>query len=228
MVWIRQRSDGCLERPLRIPAISIVLLLIAISCLSMGAGEQAPIPSYPYLVVVDPGHGGRDPGAIGVGGVKEKDITFAIAEMVYIKSLSQSRFRVILTRRDDRFISTTDRILWANEIQGDIYVSIHANAFSDAYVSGVETLMDETQKGDQESYLLGELLQEQLVTQTGGVDRGLKWRSLYIGRAKMPAVLVETGFLTNPCEAQLLQNISYQSKIADAIILSINCFLDSQ
>lgn len=217
-----------MERPLRIPAISMVLLAIAVSCLSMGAGEQAPIPSYTYLVVVDAGHGGKDPGAIGIGGVEEKEITLAIAQMVYIKSLTESRFDVVLTRRDDKYISIDNRILWSNEIDADMYVSIHANAFSDSCVAGIETLLDQRQKTDNQSYLLAEILQEQLVNATAGVNRGVKWRSLYIGRAKMPAVLVETGFLTNPCEAELLQKISYQSKIADAIVASINTFLNAR
>ncbi len=206
----------------------MVLLAIAVSCLSMGAGEQAPIPSYTYLVVIDAGHGGKDPGAIGVGGVEEKDITLAIAEMIYIKSLPQSQFNVVLTRRDDKYIRTTDRISWANEMNADMYISIHANAFSDSCVTGIEVLLDQGQRSDARSYLLAEILQQKLVAVTASVDRGVKWRNLYIGRAEMPAVLVETGFLTNPAEATLLQNISYQSKLADAIVASIKTFLNGQ
>jgi N-acetylmuramoyl-L-alanine amidase len=206
----------------------MVLLAVAISCLSMAAGEQAPIPSYKYLVVIDAGHGGKDPGGIGIGGVEEKEITLAIAKMVYIKSLAQSRFDVVLTRRDDKYISIQNRILWSNEIDADMYISIHANAFSDSCVAGIETLLDQRQEGDRQSYLLAEILQEQVVKQTGGINRGVKWRSLYIGRANMPAALVETGFLTNPAEARLLQTVSYQSKIADAIIASINMFLNGR
>lgn len=217
-----------MERPLRIPAISIVLLVIAILFFSLGAGGDAPTPSYRYLVVIDPGHGGKDPGAIGIGGLEEKNITLPIAQMVYIKSLNDPQLRVVLTRRDDEYSYPTDRALAANKLGADLYVSIHANAFSSASVSGVETLVNETQNESSPSYHLAEMLQKQVVAATGAVDRGVKWAPLFIRRAKMPAALVETGFVTNPREAKLLQSISYQSKIADAILAAIRQFLHEQ
>ncbi len=213
------------RRPLRVTAISIVLVVIAVLSLSLSAGGDAPTPSYHYLVVIDPGHGGKDPGAIGIGGLKEKNITLPIAQMVYIKSLNDPQLRVVLTRRDDEYSYPTDRILAANKLGADLYVSIHANAFSSASVSGVETLVNETQSESSASYHLAEMLQQHVVSATGAVDRGVKWAPLFIGRAKMPAALVETGFVTNPYEARLLQSISYQSKIADAILAAIRKFL---
>lgn len=217
-----------MERPLRITAISLVLLVIAVLSLSLGAGGDAPTPAYRYLVVIDPGHGGKDPGAIGIGGVEEKDITLPIAQMVYIKSLDDPQMRIILTRRDDKYIYPTDRILAANDLGADLYVSIHANAFSSASVSGVETFVHETQRTDSASYRLAQMLQEHVVSATGADDRGVKWAPLFIGRAMMPAVLVETGFVTNSYESKLLQSISYQSKLADAILAAIREFLDIQ
>jgi len=217
-----------LERPLRIPAISLVLLVIGTFCFSLGVGGDAPIPLYRYLVVIDPGHGGKDPGAIGVGGLEEKDITLPIAQMVYIKSLNDPQLRVVLSRRDDQYIYPADRILAANGLGADLYVSIHANAFSSASVSGVETLVHETQRTDSASYRLAQMMQEHVVAATGAVDRGVKWAPLFIRRATMPAVLVETGFVTNPHEAKLLQSISYQSKLADAILAAIREFLNIQ
>jgi len=217
-----------LERPLRISAISLVLLAIAILCLSLGAGGDGPIPSYRYLVVIDPGHGGNDPGAIGIGGVEEKKITLSIAQMVYIKSLDDPQLRIVLSRRDDEYIYPSDRILAANSIGADLYVSIHSNAFSSASVSGVETLVDETQSADTASFRLAEMLQEHVVSATGAVDRGVKWAPLFIRQATMPAALVETGFVTNAYEAKLLQSVSYQSAIADAILAAIREFLNEQ
>ena len=215
-----------MERPLRIPAISLVLLAIAISCLSLGAGGDGPTPSYRYLVVVDPGHGGKDPGAIGIGGLEEKDITMSIAQMVYLKSLNDPQLRILLTRRDDEYISPADRILAANRLGADLFVSIHANSFFQASVSGVETLVHETQRTDSASYRLARMLQEHVVSATGADDRGVKWAPLFIGRATMPAALVETGFVTNPSEARLLKSVSYQSTIADAILAAIREFLN--
>ena len=215
-----------MERPLRIPAITLVLLAIAISCLSLGAGGDGPTPSYRYLVVVDPGHGGKDPGAIGIGGLEEKDITMSIAQMVYLKSLNDPQLRILLTRRDDEYIYPADRILAANRLGADLFVSIHANSFSQASVSGVETLVHETQRTDSASYRLARMLQEHVVSATDAVDRGVKWAPLFIGRATMPAALVETGFVTNPSEARLLKSVSYQSTIADAILAAIREFLN--
>jgi len=215
-----------LERPLRIPAITLVLLAIAISCLSLGAGGDGPTPSYRYLVVIDPGHGGKDPGAIGIGGLEEKDITMSIAQMVYLKSLNDPQLRILLTRRDDEYIYPADRILAANRLGADLFVSIHANSFSQASVSGVETLVHETQRTDSASYRLARMLQEHVVSATDAVDRGVKWAPLFIGRATMPAALVETGFVTNPSEARLLKSVSYQSTIADAILAAIREFLN--
>ena len=217
-----------MERPLRISAISLVLLVIVVSCLSLVAGGDRPIPSYRYLVVIDPGHGGNDPGAIGVGGVEEKKITLSIAQMVYIKSLDDPQLRIVLSRRDDEYIYPVDRILAANSLGADLYVSIHANAFRLASVSGVETLVHETQNESSASFRLAEVLQKHVVSATGAVDRGVKWAPLFIRRATMPAALVETGFVTNAHEARLLQSVSYQSTIADAILAAIHEFLDGQ
>jgi len=211
-----------LTQRLRMSSILAVLLFLLVF-LSLSAGS--PIPTYRFLVVIDPGHGGKDPGAIGVGGVCEKGITITIAQMVYLKSLDHPELRVILSRRDDEYIYPTDRVLEANRIGADLYVSIHANAYSNASVSGVETLVHETQGRESQSYRLAEILQQHLVSQTGARDRGVKWAPLFIRRAKMPAALVEVGFITHRLEARLLQSLSYQSKIADAILDAILEFL---
>jgi len=179
-------------------------------------------------VVIDPGHGGKDPGAIGIGGLEEKNITLPIAQMVYLKSLNDPQLRVVLTRRDDEYSSPADRILAANRLGADLYVSIHANAFSSASVSGIETFVHETRSASSASYRLAEMLQQHVVSATGALDRGVKWEPLFIRRATMPAALVETGFITNPYEAKALQSISYQSKIADAILAAIREFLKTQ
>mgnify|MGYP003865283909 CR=1 FL=1 len=101
-----------------------IALVVALFSLALSAG--GPTWSYRYTVVIDPGHGGKDPGAIGIGGLEEKSITLDIAKMVYLKSLSYPELRVILTRRDDTYTYPTDRVLTANRLGADLYVSIHA------------------------------------------------------------------------------------------------------
>ena len=208
--------------------VSIILLSLlgALAGFSVDAG--GPLLSYHYTVVIDPGHGGKDPGAIGIGGIQEKKITLAIAQMVYLKGLAYPDLRILLSRRDDEYIYPTDRVLAANRMGADLYVSIHANAFSTTRVSGVETLVHETQGKDSPSYRLAEIIQQHVVAATGAVDRGVKWAPLFIRRAKMPAALVETGFITNPLEARRLQSISYEGKIADAILAAILEFLHAR
>ncbi len=203
--------------------LTSILILLALFSLALKAG--GPVWSYKFTVVIDPGHGGKDPGAIGVGGIKEKDITLSIAQMVFLKSLSYPALHVILSRRDDTYIYPTDRVIAANRLGADLYVSIHANAHSSPNASGIETLVHETKGKDTPSYRLAELLQREMIRATGAEDRGIKWAPLFIRRAQMPAALVEVGFITNPLEARLLQSISYQSKIADAILDGILDYL---
>ena len=200
-----------------------IALVVALFSLTLSAG--GPTWSYRYTVVVDPGHGGKDPGAIGIGGLEEKSITLDIAKMVYLKSLSYPELRVILTRRDDTYTYPTNRVLTANRLGADLYVSIHANAHSSPSASGIETLVHESKGRDTPCYHLAELLQRELVAATGAEDRGIKWAPLFIRRAQMPAALVEVGFVTNPREARLLQTISYQSIIAEAILDGILDYL---
>ena len=89
-------------------------------------------------VVVDAGHGGRDPGAIGVGGLREKDVTLRLAKALG-RALEQQGFRVVYTRRDDRALSLEERTVLAESAGGDLFVSVHANASRRRSVHGIET-----------------------------------------------------------------------------------------
>ncbi len=90
-------------------------------------------------IVIDPGHGGRDPGAIGPTGVREKDVTLAIARYLKKALQKKSDVRVVLTREDDRFIRLTDRTRLANQEQGKLFISIHANSNRSPRVRGITT-----------------------------------------------------------------------------------------
>jgi N-acetylmuramoyl-L-alanine amidase len=89
-------------------------------------------------VVIDPGHGGKDPGAIGVGGLREKDVTLSAA-LGLGRELSAQGFRVVYTREDDRTIGLEERTAIAESVSGDVFVSVHANAAPRRSVNGVET-----------------------------------------------------------------------------------------
>ena len=89
-------------------------------------------------VVIDPGHGGRDPGAIGVGGLREKDVTLRLARKLG-SALESRGFRVVFTRHDDRTLSLEERTAIAESVQGDVFVSVHANAARRRSVRWIET-----------------------------------------------------------------------------------------
>jgi N-acetylmuramoyl-L-alanine amidase len=100
---------------------------------------RAMAPAKPLKIVIDPGHGGKDPGAIGVGGIKEKDVVLAIALRLRDELRSWPGVDVVLTRDRDVFLSLEERTALANAERADLFVSIHANASPNAATSGVET-----------------------------------------------------------------------------------------
>ena len=212
------------------PAVlGLLLLLVTAGGLTVArlgtvdAAEPSPVR---YRVAIDAGHGDHDPGAIGIGDVLEKDIVLEIAQLVYLRSLAYPQLDVRLTRRSDVFLSLSERIGAANAWSADVYVSIHANSYSDADVAGIETMIDKSQTWGGESDRLAQLLQDRLVRATGSRNRGVKHATLYLRSAEMPAALVELGFLTNPDEAAALQRLSVQTAMADAILEGIVRFFD--
>jgi N-acetylmuramoyl-L-alanine amidase len=107
------------------------------------AGPQAkvpqPGPAKIRKIVLDPGHGGKDPGAIGVGGIAEKDIVLAVAKKLASKLRREMGMQVVLTRSDDRFIALEDRTAIANAQEADLFVSLHMNASPNSEARGLET-----------------------------------------------------------------------------------------
>ncbi len=116
------RRDGLTDRRTGQPLVDML------------APEFRPVRT----VVVDAGHGGRDPGAIGVGGLREKDVTLRLAKALG-RALEQQGFRVVYTRRDDRALSLEERTVLAESAGGDLFVSVHANASRRRSVHGIET-----------------------------------------------------------------------------------------
>ena len=104
-----------------------------------GANARAVPGSRHYTVVLDPGHGGKDPGAQGVGGYEEKNITLAIAGLVAERLRGDDRIRVLLTRDDDSFVSLEQRTAVANAQGADLFISIHINASENRELAGIET-----------------------------------------------------------------------------------------
>jgi len=202
--------------------VAIAVALILVFTLKRSADEETPAPT--YTIAIDAGHGGRDPGA-AVDDVLEKDINLEIAEMLADLVAAEADLEPALIRTLDIFISLEDRIAKAEEVGAILYVTVHVNSYSGPDPSGVETLVDDSRAVDDDSWVLAELIQDNVVRTTGARDRGTRSQESYLQRTEMPAVSVETGYLTNPEERGKLVDPAYQAKIAEGIFAGIREFI---
>ncbi|MGF1539683.1 MAG: N-acetylmuramoyl-L-alanine amidase [Pleurocapsa sp.] len=176
-----------------------------------------PIPSNRPLVIIDPGHGGKDPGAIGIGGLMEKDIVLPISLDV-AEILRKQGIEVKMTRDTDNFISLQGRTDLANNIDADLFVSIHANAInmSRPDVNGLETYYYQSGRR------LAEVIHWSILNDINIDDRGIRRARFYVLRhSAMPAVLVEVGFVTGAKDAPNLKSPSHRRQMAEAIARGI-------
>jgi len=170
-------------------------------------------PNEKIVVVIDPGHGGDDPGAIGINGVKEKNVILPIAQEV-TNLLEQQGIQVIMTRNNDKAVSLQERSEIANRANADLFISIHANSMgmSRPDISGLETYYLE------DGMRLAESIHNTILKDVDVKNRRIRRARFYVLRhTEMPAVLVEIGFLTGKEDAQKLANQTYRDKMAQAI-----------
>lgn len=178
----------------------------------------------PLKVVIDPGHGGVDVGATGVSGQHEKDFTLNVSKKVEKLLEQEPNIQVFMTRVDDQFISqeSRQRPNYANEIEADLFISIHGNTFSDPNVSGTETFYYH-----KHSQHFAEIMQKHVVDATGFRDRGALKKDLFVVKdTKMPAALIEIGYLTNPQDESDMWDEDFQNRVADAIVEGIKEYQD--
>ncbi|MDC0707670.1 N-acetylmuramoyl-L-alanine amidase [Stigmatella sp. ncwal1] len=217
-------------------------------------------------VVIDPGHGGHDTGAIGHDRTREKDITLAIS-LKLAAELRERGLEVLLTREEDRYVRLEDRAAFANEARGDLFISIHCNSATNRKLRGVETytlnlssdrysirlaarenattekgisdlqfiLADLATKANTgESTRLASQVQKSLVGQLskdfkGTRDLGTKEALFYVLLgAKMPAILVETAFLSHAEDEKRLASPEYQDTVAQSIAQGVEDFLNDR
>lgn len=166
------------------------------------------------LITIDPGHGGKDPGAIGIGGLREKDVVLPISLEV-ARILQQNGVQVVMTRNRDYFVSLAGRAALANRSRADIFVSIHANAISMRRpdVNGVETFYY-----SYSGRRLASAIQSRILRNIRIGNRGVKRARFYVLRhTSMPSALVEVGFVTGRYDAPRLATSSFRSQMARAI-----------
>jgi len=166
------------------------------------------------VVVLDPGHGGKDPGTTSVSGVPEKWVNIQVSTKV-AAILQRKGVTAVLSRRDDRFIELEDRAALANRRRADLFVSIHADSAPDPTVRGFTLYI--ARAASPQSYSAARAIGRALAG-TGLEDRGVR-RADYrvLVETRGPAVLVEMGYLSNAWEASRLQDNSFQNRIAAAI-----------
>ena len=215
-----------------------------------------------FTVVLDPGHGGKDPGAVGKKG-QEKEINLNVALMVG-KLINENHpdVKIVYTRKTDKYVTLKDRPNIANEADGDLFISIHTNASESTKAYGAETFTlglsksqanfevakrensvllledgnQETYQGfdptSPESYIMFEFMQSKYIDQSVEIayyiqkefidikrlDRGVRQAIFWVlHQVKMPSILVELGFITNPTEETFLLSAEGQKKMAKSI-----------
>jgi len=214
-------------------------------------------------VIVDPGHGGKDPGATGVGGLHEKTVTLEVAKLLGAR-LKKMGFRVLFTRTTDKFVSLEGRTDMANARKADLFISIHCNAHHDPGANGLEIYSlnlastpeearvaarensADTRPGGMSNMqrILGELMHASKLTESHDFaksvhrtalsqarksldlrDRGIHEAPFHVlVGARMPAILIELGYITNPGEAAKLKDARYQEDLARGIADGVKAY----
>lgn len=175
------------------------------------------------VIAIDAGHGGKDPGAIGFNGNYEKDINLEISQKLEEK-LKLNGYKVISTRDSDEYVDNHLRAKLANKKRSRVFISIHGNAMEDnSSTNGIQVLYYPNRKstiGDLNNNELAQIMMDSIINGTGAIDKGIVEREdlIVLNQTKMPAILIECGFLSNENEEKLLLRDDYQNKIVDSII----------
>ncbi|WP_341524956.1 N-acetylmuramoyl-L-alanine amidase [Nostoc sp. UHCC 0302] len=183
--------------------------------------QRSPIPRGRLVVVIDPGHGGKDSGAVGIGGVREKDIILPIGKRV-AEILQQNGVQVVMTRDSDYFVTLPGRVVLAERVNADAFVSIHANSAgaSRPDVNGLEVYYYDS------GLSLARVVRSSILQSINVRDRGVRRARFYVLRkSSMPSILVETGYLTGRQDVARLRTSAYQNQMAEAIARGILQYL---
>lgn len=185
---------------------------------------QTPVPKGKLVVIIDPGHGGKDSGAVGIGGVQEKNVILPIGKRI-AEVLERNGIQVIMTRDSDYFVTLPGRVTMAQRAKADVFVSIHANSAgaNRPEVNGLETYYYGS------GLTLARIVHSKILQSLNVRDRNVRKARFYVLRKNsMPAILVETGFLTGREDVANLNSPAYQNQMADAIAQGILQYLRSR
>ena len=170
------------------------------------------------LIVVDAGHGAKDPGAVS-GGSTEKELNLIISQKLSAR-LKQEGYEIITTRDTDVFIELVDRAAAANNSDADLFISIHHNAAGSSAANGIETLYYPSD----DNKALAQIFHSEMVKASGANDRKIIPRAnlVVLNRTKMPAALLELGYMTNSSELANLKDDAYQNAMVEGIVKAVN------
>lgn len=176
-----------------------------------------------FTVVIDPGHGGRDPGAIAASGLRESDVNLTMSEQLRAM-LEAAGAQVVMTRTTDIGLTLAERIAFGNAPGVDLFVSVHNNAHTNPQISGTQTFYGVTEG----SFALALGVHRRLVA-LGLNDRAVLTANFAVlQRTTVPAILIETAFLSNPHNAALLGQASFVSRAVEAHFAGISEWLLSR
>jgi N-acetylmuramoyl-L-alanine amidase len=182
---------------------------------------RSPVPRGKLLVVIDPGHGGKDSGAPGLGGLLEKDVVLPISKRV-AAILEQNGVQAVLTRDADFFVELQGRVDIAARVNATLFVSIHANSVDGRpEVNGLEVYYYDS------GYALADVVRNTILQNIGTIkDRGTRKARFYVLRkSSMPSILVETGYMTGREDNPRLGSPEYQNRMAEAIARGVLKYL---
>lgn len=174
------------------------------------------------IIVLDPGHGGKDPGALGKDN-REKDLALSTAKKLAAK-LEDLGATVLMTRTGDTYPTLSERVQFSKDHKADVFISIHYNAGSST-ANGIETFYWTSHENEKE---LSTYVQEEVIESTGLKSRGVKTGSFQVIRTNdTQAILVELGFISNPDEEKIIETNTFQTKAATGIVNGLKAYFES-
>ena len=201
---------------------AILLIGMIIGC-SYTTFAQSIIKQKKKIIIIDPGHGGKDSGAITIEGIQEKEIVLDIARSMFVwnQTLLESKYDMYLTRTKDTLISLSNRTKLVRYLKPDVFISLHCNQIHDSNIQGVEVYTyDETEL----SQLYAKAILNELNRHLGFKIREPKQANFHVlreVREHCPALLLELGYLSNTSESEYISKKENRKALALAILMSI-------
>ena len=207
---------------LRPPQVFVILML-----------QSYQVFAQQKVIVIDPGHGGKDAGAIGINELQEKHVVLNIAQEIlrWNKTLLNDKFDIYLTRYTDTLISLSDRTKLAKALNADVFISLHCNHANNSSAKGVEVYVPSSNsRFTDDAIELGLAVLNESTINLGLKNRGVKIANFQVLRDSnlyYPSVLFEMGFISNTDEANYFLKFKSSTAIALAILMGTSNYLNT-